>query len=187
METTKQQKEERLKTWMERYFKGFGFDVYREVVAVDSRLRIDIVINHTRCTWFWAGIEVKNFGKKTGKDLAEHVQQAVKYRKSRFLIAGAIRQPMPIFIYPPISVNFLHFRNSSRQFYEHAPNHRHNNVNSFLAGVAGIGEFRKIRQDNHALRILVYNNQPLWEQGNEPSKYYWDLAIKHLNKQEYLS
>ena len=187
MATTKQQKEERLKAWMECYFKAHGFDVFRERTAVDSRLRIDLVLNHQRCRWFYAGIEVKTFDKKTGKDLAAHVQQAVKYRKSKFEVAGAIREPMPIFIYPPISVNYLHFRNINRRYYEHNPNHHHNNVNSFLAGIAGIGEFRRTRQYGQTFRRLVYNNQPLWEQGNDPNRYYWDLAIAHLNKQEYLS
>lgn len=183
------------------------FDVKAECWSKCGKYRIDFVLTEKSNSFDKRhfGIEFKNFDKKQGHGIGEHILQSIRYSLSEFKVDENVYKRIPIFICPPISYNYLMlpvheskkvelsiYGRMAEYFHDrHDKNMTHHTVNGLL-GSLNIGEVRTmlIRKNQHLYfsfsNQVIWSNFPTWNngydatviQGTDKNKY--DLLIKKV-------
>lgn len=148
--------EAELQASMALYFSRY-FIVFSEVWDVTHKFRIDLVIIHKSdmTRKYPIGVEIKVDAKKTGKDLAAWLKQAMNYSEQNFEGFGKCL----IVTCPQISL--LYFREGDKltKHDETGGIPFHNNVCTFI-GQFNVGEVQKIDQKNCR---IVFNGGMIWD------------------------
>jgi hypothetical protein len=124
------------------------FEVQREVKSNTRKDRIDLLLTIDGKYHF--GVECKTPNKKKGEKIAEYINQAKRYTTAEWEYRPNVFVKALIFICPPLSYNYFIMNEESKfidgiEYHKdrHHKLHNHSTMNSFLCGIANIGEVRK--------------------------------------------
>lgn len=165
---TSNKNEKELQNKLETYFSK-NFNVSSEVWSEDNKFRIDIILIHKSDTKkdFPFGIEVKIDNKKTGKQIALWLKQAVNYSKQKFKGVGQCI----ILTAPQLSYDYF-TEGSKISKHENSTMPQHSNINTFL-GQFNIGEVMKLERWNNSTHkkemtiCFVFSGQVIYEFNND--------------------
>lgn len=164
------------------------FDIKDEVWSKCGRYRIDFVITE-KINGSCFGIEFKDFDRKRGEGIGEHILQSIRYSLSEFKTNEGFKR-IPIFICPPISSNYLVLSEIKKMIDgkenhidRHEKNHEHHTVNGLL-GSLNIGEIRTTEKRNKQVLYFAFSNRIIWS--NEVKWNSNDIRGLHTTNYELL-
>lgn len=153
---------------LEKYFSK-NFHVFREVWSTDNKKRIDIILIHKSDMKkeYPFGIEVKIDDKKSGKQIALWLKQAVTYSQKTFKNFGKCH----ILTAPQLSYDYF-TEGTKMTKHEYSTMPQHSNINTFL-GQFNIGEVMKLERWNKVKRkkeltiCFVFSGNIVYEFNND--------------------
>jgi hypothetical protein len=170
------------------------FYIEKEVMPINSRKRIDLILTSKRSKDYVFGVELKSDAHKQGNGLGKWVRQAEGYSNMNFNIRGYERA-IPVLIYPAISSLFIQILTGyepiikdtptkSLEFYPafHNKYHEHHNLNGIISEF-NIGEIRKIQYRNTQEYAFLFKNKILWSEngGHHKSNYNYYFHYSKKN------
>ena len=180
------------------------FYIEKEVMPINSRKRIDLILTSKKSKDYVFGVELKSDAHKQGNGLGKWVRQAERYSRMNFNIRGYERA-IPVFIYPAISSLFIQInptvipiiknittndrKDGNRltknvEFYPafHNKLHEHHNLNGIISEF-NIGEIRQIQYRDTQEYAFIFKNKLLWTANGGHHKtnynYYFHYSKKN--------
>lgn len=153
-----------------------------------KKRRIDLILQIPDRDVFF-GVEVKRPSSKRGEEIGRFIKQAIDYSKLEFDVFknGSVFKKIPIFINPPISLNYFvmnqesQILNGVKWFRDRHDNTcEHHSFNGFL-GSFGVGEIRAGKDYRGSFIFFAFSNKVIYS----TAKIWRTKEIVGLHEKNY--
>ncbi len=163
------------------------FNIRDEVWDMEHKSRIDLIVQCKKSAVNF-GIELKRIDKKTGENIGQLIEQAIRYSKCKFNCGGNYVK-IPIFVAPPISLHLLGLIDARQEidcidYFQdrHTERSEHHTINGML-GVFNVGEIRTIDHFPKKYFIFSFSNHTIWSSKIEyGTSNYKGLHLENYSK-----